>query len=334
MKQHLIFGLMVLLLLILMPLVSLSGQAQPLEEPQTQLRQEQGGEDNGSNSGGQIISSSGETIDVVRSVSGQTETIGMEEYLVGCVAAEMPANSHEEALKAQAVAAYTYTRYCLEVRGKTALNDTGASDQGYISRGERQEKWGSNFEAYETKITKAVSAVYGQYLAHNDAPIFAAYHAISGGKTESAQIYWGEPHAYLVSADSAGDKLSPGYSQTVTLSADEVKAALKAFPKLSLGDDPAKWFGKPTRSEAGTITAITVGGVPLSGREVREALALRSANFDVSCKEGKFTFTTYGYGHGVGMSQHGADFLARQGESYDEILAHYYAGSVLAGDSK
>ena len=329
MKQHLLFGLIVLLLLILLPLVVFSGQLSvdrgeglPAQTPMTTRA-------------AQALPPaelSGETVSVLRTISGQVETIGMEEYLVGVVAAEMPAASHEEALKAQAVASYTYARYRLEIAGKDSLSDSGASDQGYISDTERREKWGGSYSAYEEKIEKAVKAVSGQIITFEGQPIFAAYHAVSGGRTESASVYWGRDYSYLRSVDSAGDKLSPGYSETITLTVGEMKAALKQFGDVKLKDDPAKWFGKPERSAAGTVTEIEVGGEDLTGRQVREALGLRSANFEITYddgKEGGFKIKCIGYGHGVGLSQHGADFMARQGAGYKEILEHYYTGCEI-----
>jgi len=329
-KQHLFFGLVILLMLILLPLVVFRGQIRSQDsrnrEQETVVRVPE------TISAPTLPPESSILIPVLRTVSGQVETVGMEEYLVGVVAAEMPAASHEEALKAQAVAAYTYARYRLEIGGKEILSDSGSSDQGYISDAERREKWGNNYSSYEDKIERAVKAVAGQAVTFEGKPIFAAYHAVSGGKTESASVYWGRDYSYLRGVDSAGDKLSPAYSETVTLTPNEVKAALKQFEDVRLKDDPAKWFGKPARSEAGTVTEIEVGGEALTGRQMREALGLRSANFEITYddgKEGGFKIKCIGYGHGVGLSQHGADFMARQGAGYKEILEHYYTGCEI-----
>ena len=148
--------------------------------------------------------------------------------------------------------------------------------------------------------------------------------------TENAAIYWGQDFSYLRSVDSAGCKLAPGYNETMSFSADEVKAALAQFEGLQLGGDPAQWFGKPARSDAGTVIAIEAGGQTLTGRQLRDALDLRSANFELSYDDSAFRVKSTGYGHGVGMSQYGADFMARQGSDYREILGHYYPGAELA----
>jgi len=332
MKQQFIFGLTILLLMVLVPLVSLVGaeggspaekpavlapltqtQASPPTEPAKAQPQDEG-ED---------------TIQVVRTASGKTETLAMREYLIGCVAAEMEADHHLEALKAQAVASYTYARYRREIGGKAALSDSGKSDQGYDDAQRRRQRWGDNFELYEAKVAQAVDAVLGQTITYEGKPVFAAYCALSGGKTESAANYWGDDFPYLCNVDSPGDKLSPDYSKTVTLQPEDVKKALGKAEGVKLGKDPAAWFGKFERSEAGTVMEIEVGGKALSGRAVRELLELRSANFTIEYKNGAFEIKCLGYGHGVGMSQYGADFMARQGSGYKEILEHYYVGCSI-----
>jgi len=328
MKQQFIFGLAILLLMILLPLVSLqeaSGQKQEARET-TSARQPEAPP---AAAPADPREENGETIQVVRSASGKTETLAMREYLVGCVAAEMDANNHLEALKAQAVASYTYARYRREIGGREALSDSGKSDQGYDDARRRGERWGGNSELYEAKIGQAVDAVLGQTITYEGQPTFAAYSALSGGKTESAANYWGDDFAYLRSVESPGDKLSPDYSKTVTLQPEEVKKTLEKAEGVKLGKDPAAWFGKPQRSEAGAVTEIAVGGKTLSGRAVRELLELRSAHFTIEHKNGAFEIKCLGYGHGVGMSQYGADFMARQGSDYKEILEHYYAGCVV-----
>lgn len=329
MKQHFIFGLVVLLLMVLVPLVSLTGAAQLPEDTQATTGQAAATKTQAGNTGSTNSSDAAETIDVVRTASGKTENIAMREYIIGCVAAEMEAGSHLEALKAQAVASYTYARYCRESGGQATLSDSGESDQCYESAEQRKERWGSNYDIYEAKVEQAVDAVLGQTIVFEGKPILAAYFAVSAGRTESAEHYWGSKYAYLVSVDSPGDKLSHGYTKTITLKPDEVEKALKKTDGVKLGKDPAKWFGEPERSEAGTVRKIETGGASLTGRQLRELLELRSANFTIAYKNEAFQITCLGFGHGVGMSQYGADFMARQGSSYKEILEHYYTGCTV-----
>ena len=328
-RQQFIFGLTALLLMILIPLVSLRGG-------QGAGNKEQGAGETGIPPATTAAAASEatraaqreDTIQVARTSSGKTETVALREYLVGCVAAEMEAGSHMEALKAQAVASYTYARYRLEIGGKEALSDSGKSDQGYQSAEERKRRWGENFGLYEAKVGQAVDAVLGQSVTYEGRPVLAAYCAVSGGRTESAENYWGDKLPYLSSVDSPGDTLSPDYSRTVSLEAGEVKKALEKADGVKLGKDPAKWFGEAKRSEAGTVLEIQVGGKKMPGRALRALLDLRSANFTIvyNDKDDTFGIKCLGYGHGVGMSQHGADFMARQGSGYKEILEHYYTG--------
>jgi len=333
-KQNLFFALLVLLLLLVMPLCSAGVAAGSRKEdapaPISSTTKPAAAAPQQTTAPPQAAAPPAfASLQVLRTSTGATQSIPLEEYLVGCVAAEMDANCHSEALKAQAVASYTYARYRLEIAGQSALSDSGDSDQGYISRAQRQERWGGNFETYEAKIGQAVRAVSGQTITYGGQPIFAAYHAVSAGRTESAEDYWGQPFDYLQSVESPGDKLSPDYSRSATLSEEDMRKALEACGDIELGKDPAQWFGAPKRSGAGGVMEIAVGGKPLTGREVRALLGLRSTHFTIEWKDGRFRITCLGYGHGVGMSQYGADFMARQGSGYREILEHYYTGCTV-----
>ena len=170
----------------------------------------------------------------------------------------------------------------------------------------------------------------GKTITHNGKPIDACYHAVSNGCTESAKVVWGANVPYLQAVASPGDRLAPGYESTVTLTADQVKSILKKEePALSLGKQPKNWFGKATLSAAGTVEKQAVGDQTLSGTRIRELFGLRSATYTVTYQETGFVFSVCGYGHGVGMSQHGADYLARQGYTWQEILKYYYKGVTI-----
>ncbi|MCL2445214.1 MAG: stage II sporulation protein D [Oscillospiraceae bacterium] len=320
MRQHLFFGLLVLLLLLLVPLLSLAWRV-PVEpeqpQPQTTQAQPPAQQD------------SDRTIQVLRQATGEVETIRLEEYLIGVVAAEMPALFHEQALMAQAVAAYTFTRYRLEVGGANTISDAWENDQGYLSPEQRRERWGASFAQHEATITHAVREVYGYSLQHNSLPIFAAYHAMSAGQTENAGDYWGRDLPFLRSVESPGCRLAPNFEVTTTFSLTEIRQALGELPGVSLTGEPATWFGTPIRTQAGTVAQIPVGGENLTGRQLRQALGLRSSNFSVAFTDGEFRITTQGFGHGVGMSQTGADHMAQQGSTWREILMHYYQGAEL-----
>ncbi len=275
---------------------------------------------------------------VFRILSGDTVTeLEEREFLIRTLAYEMTPAYHEEALKAQAVAAYTYharRRTMAREKPDKALGgaDFAAVDARFpadYSAEALREKWGDKFTENYEKITAAVDAVIGKTITHNGALIDACYFAISSGSTEDAATLWGSDISYLRAVPSPGDRLAPDYQTTVTLSPDELRQKLAAVDGVTLGDDPAAWFGDATVSASSTVTAIPVGGKTLKGSELRTALGLRSACFTHEYRDGKFVFTVRGYGHGVGMSQYGADYLARQGYSFEEILQYYYTGVTV-----
>lgn len=237
----------------------------------------------------------------------------LEEYVVGVVAAEMPAAFPEEALKAQAVAARTYQIRQMQAAGSdSVLYDVG---QAYITTEEQKKKWGENYAFYAGKIRNAVRATAGEIMVYNGEPILAAFHAQSAGKTEDAENVWNEAVPYLKSVNSMDDKNAPDNKTVVTFSAKEISN--------KLGCDVEE-ISILSRTEAGYVDEVQAGDKILTGREVREALALRSANFTIEKRENDIIFTVFGYGHGAGMSQYGASFLAEKGMDYHEILNHYY----------
>lgn len=269
----------------------------------------------------------------------QVVTLTEREFLIRTLAMEMNPTYHSEALKAQAVAAYTYYGRRRQQQTETAdpalkgadFSTPHANFPDAYTPEALQQRWGAQYEMYYKKITEAVDAVRGQTITLDGALIDACYHALSSGSTEDAETVWGAKIPYLQTVASPGDRLAPDYEATVTLSAEEMKKALSACEApLTLSDDPADWFGAPSLSPAGYVATQTVGGICLAGTELRKLLELRSAAFTVAYAEGIFTVTTRGYGHGVGMSQYGADYLARQGYSYKEILTYYYTGTTVA----
>ena len=237
----------------------------------------------------------------------------LEEYVVGVVAAEMPAAFPEEALKAQAVAARTYQIRQMQAAGSDfVLYDVG---QAYITTEEQKKKWGENYAFYAGKIRNAVRATAGEIMVYNGEPILAAFHAQSAGKTEDAENVWNEAVPYLKSVNSMDDKNAPDNKTVVTFSAKEISNKLGCdLEEISI----------LSRTEAGYVDDVQAGDKILTGRKVREALGLRSANFTIEKKENDIIFTVFGYGHGAGMSQYGASFLAEKGMDYHEILNHYY----------
>ncbi len=271
-------------------------------------------------------------------VGDEVVTLEAREFLIRTLAFELSPHYHPEALKAQAVAAYTYygrRRLAQESSPDAALH--GAHFKTPDSRfphdyspDKLREKWSAQYDAYYQALSAAVDAVLRHHIVYGNEWIDACYFAISHGVTEDASTVWGSDIPYLRSVASPADKLAAGYEHTVTLPADAVKQALLAADSaLTLGDNPADWFGAAEKSPTGSLKSITVGGNSLSATTLRTALGLRSTHITIEWQPDGFHFTTRGYGHGVGMSQQGADALARQGYTWQEILQYYYTDVTI-----
>lgn len=188
-----------------------------------------------------------------------------------------------------------------------------------------RENWGKDFRANRRRIRAAVTGTDGQRLLWEGEPIRAVFHSASAGRTESSEALWGAV-PYLVSVDSPETAADvPGYRTEVRLRPEEVRAAVSA----ELPEDPAVWLGAVTRDGSGRVETIQIGDAVLTGAEARERFGLRSAAFEAAYADGEFVFTVTGSGHGVGMSQYGANVMAKNGADCAEILAHYYPGTVL-----
>ncbi len=267
--------------------------------------------------------------------TGKIEKVPVMDYLYGAVAAELPPGFHPEAMKAQAVASHTYALYCRE-HPAPELNgaDFSASPsewEGYVTREQMIERYPDLGETYWKKITDAVDEVASAVLVYQKQPILAAYHSMSAGATEFASNVWSGTVPYLVPVDSVGDTLADQFETSIAFAADQIKELLtEAYPALTLPGDTRSWFQIVSRSPSGYVLTLQAGNIQISGKDLRILLGLRSTNFTITAQTNSFLFTTKGYGHGVGLSQYGADYMARQGSGYEEILLHYYTGAQLA----
>lgn len=268
--------------------------------------------------------------------TGQTVTLPLREYLIGAVAAEMPVSWPDEALKAQAVAAHSYALYRRD--HSTGENGTWftadpARRQGCLTDAVLHSYWGTAYAANYARLSALVDAVQTQVLYYRDAPAGTSYFAMSNGRTEASENVWGTALPYLVPVDSSTDTAADNYEYTLNLSAAQLQQLLAE--RLGIAADlsqQAQWFGTPVLTPSGYVENLPVCGQTVQGTALRKALGLRSACFTVVCQSGTFSFTTRGYGHGVGMSQWGAKALAEQGADYRAILAHYYPGTELRGE--
>ncbi len=263
--------------------------------------------------------------------TGEVTTFSEEEFLIGILSCEMAPSSPPEALKAQAVAAYTY--YC---RQRSAAADGVFSNvpDTLFTTGTTaglKERFGDQFDKWYGVLKDTVQAVKGERVLYNGEPITACYHAISAGLTEDAATVWGGNYPYLKPVDSSGDLAADGFETTVALTPDEVAEKLEAQnAAFTPSDKPTDWFQNPLTTDSGFVKTVTVCGTDFAGTALRTALSLRSACFTVEYQEDKFVFTVRGYGHNVGMSQAGAKYMATLGADYREILTHYYPGTVVA----
>jgi stage II sporulation protein D len=281
-----------------------------------------------------------DTCKILDCISGEVSELSMRDYIIGSVLAEMPASYHEEALKAQAVAVHTYAvrqrekqllKPDKELMGAYISNDS-SKYQAYFTEEQAKEFYGSDYDKYYEKVAKAVDEVSDKILMYNNEPIVAAFHSISSGKTENAEVIWGNKVDYLVSVDSSLDKKAPDYKEEAVFTSDEIEARLTAADdEITLGNDKAKWLTVLETSNSGTVTKVQAGNETLAGTKLRTILNLRSACFTIkyTAKTDSFTITTAGYGHGVGLSQYGANAMAEEGKTYDEILLYYYTGAEL-----
>lgn len=276
---------------------------------------------------------SGETIRVL--LGDTVEEMTMSDYLTGVVRAEMPASFAQEALCAQAVAARTYTLYKLSGGGNHGDTADICGDstccQAYLSRERALENWGENGQNYEAKVENAVSATDGETMLYNDSPILAVFHSSSAGVTKSAGEVWVQDLPYLQSVTSpeAGETI-PNYYSRVELTRDAFREKFSAaHPEADFSGDVSGWVKNLTVTEGNNVDTVTIGGVTVRGPEVRSIFGLRSATFEIDTTGEKVVFFVTGFGHGVGMSQYGANAMAESGSTWREILAHYYTGVTI-----
>lgn len=258
-------------------------------------------------------------INVYRS-DGTVLNIELEEYLVGVVGAEVPASFNIESLKAQAVVARTYTLKTLESGKKITDN---SSTQNYKSNEELKNEWGGSYNTYYKKIKNAVDSTKGMFLTYNGKYIDAVYHSTSNGYTEDAKNVWGNSVPYLASVQSIYDSSNKSYLTTVFINYNDVSSKLNNIVSAETN------FNILSRNSSGRVSEIEINGSTYTGVVFRNLLGLRSTDFEIEKVEGGINITTEGYGHGVGMSQYGANGMANNGYGFKDILLHYYTGVKL-----
>ena len=261
------------------------------------------------------------------------EELDIDEYLLGVVSAEMPADFEEEALKAQAVVARTYTIYMIEHnKGKhenADICDDSSCCQAWISKGDRLSRWDEEKRDDNwKKIERAVYSTAGKVATYNGDVIDAFFHSNSGGKTEEVSNVWGgENLPYLQSVETSGEEAYSQYASEVVLGKSDFEDKIKQkYPDFVIDYNNTECIEIIEYTQGNRVKTIKIGNLELSGVEVRSLLGLKSANFVVEISDDNIKFSVKGYGHGVGMSQTGADSMAKQGSNYEEIIQHYYTG--------
>ena len=273
----------------------------------------------------------GET--TLKVLNGDTvEEMDLGTYLVGVVRAEMPASFEIAALKAQAVAARTYTLYKLRTGGNHGDTADICTDstccQAYISEDRARANWGGDADEWEEKVEQAVRDTDGQAILYGGQPILAVFHSSSAGQTRAAGEVWLNDLPYLqaVSSPEAADSIPNYYSRAEFTAEDFRTRFLADYPEADLSGSASGWLRDAVTDSAGSVETVKVGGVTVKGSRLRSILGLRSACFEWEVRNGKLVFFVTGYGHGVGMSQYGANSMAAEGADYREILTHYYTG--------
>lgn len=261
--------------------------------------------------------------------SGKPQKCGLEEYLVGVLAAEMPAEYELETLKAQAVAARSYILSRLDTvnsdHPEAAICNNPDHCKAHMTEDAAKERWNAEKrELYWDKLKDAVAATRGEYMVCEEEIVEAFFFARSGGRTENSEDVWSESRAYLKSVESEGDLLHPELLSYVEVENREARIALQEIEQGFEGGTAALELGKVVRTEGGNVASIEIDGHIFKGTDIRKVFDLKSADFEVLAGPNSVKFSVKGYGHGVGMSQYGANHMAKNGKNYTEILSHYY----------
>lgn len=264
--------------------------------------------------------------------NGEVLSLALEDYVLGVTAAEMPADFEPEALKAQAAAARTYAVYCARSgrhRDADVCTDPGCC-QAWLSDEALRGRWGDSYPQRHDRLAAAVAASAGEILCYGGQAVFAAFHSSSAGFTEDCGAIWSElPYLKSVFSPEGPDSV-PNYVTRVERSAIDFRDTLLSLrPEADFSGSRETWLGPVETDASGRTASCVIGGARFTGTELRSLFSLRSTAFTLALEDGIFVFTVTGFGHGVGMSQYGAEVMARSGADYREILAHYYPGTEL-----
>lgn len=328
MKRHIVFLLVVLPLLLVIVPASLVYYYSPVATPPvTRLP------DSTVTPASQQV-----MVKVYRTATKKIESIPLEIYIEGVVSAEMPAEFEMEALKAQALAARTYIVRRLregsfgDVPKGAQVEDT-VKHQAYLDDAERKKRWGTLYEWKKQRIVQAVKETTGMVLTYKGEPIDATFFSTSNGFTENAEEYWEKSIPYLKSVASPWDRESPRFEEQKSIQLDEFEQKLGIQLDQTVSSN-GRWFTIMERTTGNRIGKIRIGTKEFSGREIRERLGLNSTSFTMQRQGNTIWITMRGYGHGVGMSQWGANGMAKTGKNAEQIVKYFYQGVTLQNYQK
>ena len=276
------------------------------------------------------------TIKLLHSSTGIVEELSLDNYLLGVVSSEMPVYFENEALKAQAVVARTYTLYKIINGSKhedADICDDPKCCQAWISKEDRLNKWNEDEKENNwMKIENSINATKGKIATYEGRPINAFFHSNSGGITDTATAVWGGTnYPYLQSVQTSGEDEYTQYSSKIIIDKNEFIDKIREYhSEFNIDWNSKEQIQITEYTEGGRVKTIKIGNLYLSGTEVRNIFSLKSAKFEISIEEDNIKIDVIGYGHGVGMSQTGADKMAKEGKNYEEIIKHYYTGVEIS----
>lgn len=334
MKKILIYLLSFILICFVIPAILTRRTVNTISQENTNIENQQSQQDKENEQNYQY--SKYGTITLLHKKTGNTEQVNIDDYLCNVVSAEMPADFEIEALKAQAIVARTYTIYkILNKKHENAdICDDSTCCQAWISKEDRLARWEeSKRENNWQKINDCVNSTKGKIITYNNQPINAFFHSNSGGVTEIPVNVWGGTgYPYLQSVETSGEDAYNQYASEVTFTQEELINKLKQkYSDISIDFSNENEIKILEYTESTRVKTVKFGNHELSGVETRSLLGLKSTNFEITKEEDKIKFSVKGYGHGVGMSQTGADSMAKQGSTADEIIKHFYAGVEIKG---
>lgn len=279
-----------------------------------------------------------EEVTLFREKTGETVTLTAKDYIKGCVSAQIPIDYEQQALNAQAAAAATYAlRLMTDANkseapwGEADLSDSAATCQSYFDYDQCIESYGEEYKDYLPKIEAAAEYGLSHIITYEREPIYAVYHSVNTGKTASPEIIWGRSFPYLKPVESPWDKGYINYECSNELTTEEARKLLVSHKSdIEIPADFGKWFSEINVNESGYVISLRLGKTLLSGGDMWRIFGLRSPAFEISYTDNVFTFKTKGYGHGVGLSQYGANEMAKSGKTAEDILKYYYSGVEIS----